>query len=248
MSQTTPDPTTDLPPAIARTLNDFLAALRETFAARLVSVALFGSAAEGRVRAPSDVNLAVVTRSYTRADAERLREPLTLAHAAIALNAMFLAEDELAASAEAFAAKFADIRRRRRVLAGRDVFADVAIPRPAEIHRVKQVLLNLVLRTRTAYALRSMRDEQVLVLLADLAGPLRACAAALLELEGKPAADGREALLTVAGPGFREAVESLARARQGGRLPPDDAAATLFALLDLAQQMRGRAAALRSDA
>jgi predicted nucleotidyltransferase len=248
MSQTTPNPTADLPAAIARALNDFLAVLRETFGDRLVCAALFGSAAEGRVRATSDVNLAIVTRSYTRADADRLREPLTLAHAAIALNAMFLAEDELGAAAEAFAAKFADIRRRRRVLVGRDVFADVTIPRAAEIHRVKQVLLNLVLRTRTAYALRSTRDEQVPILLADLAGPLRACAAALLELEGAPAADGRQALLALAGPRFRDAVESLARVRQGGRLPPDEAAETLFALLDLAQQMRGRVAALRAGA
>jgi hypothetical protein len=248
MSQTTGTDEPNLPPAIERALKDFLAASRDVFGDRLVSAVLFGSAAEGRVRATSDVNLALVTRTYTREDAERLREPLTLAHAAVALNAMFLAEDELGAAAEAFAAKFADIRRRRRVLHGPDVFAGLAIPRAAEIHRLKQVLLNLVLRTRTAYALRGLRDEQACVLLADMAGPLRACAAALLELEGAPAPDGREALLRVAGERFRPSVEMIARARQEGRLPPDDVGHALFDLLTLAQEMRGRVAALRSEA
>ena len=248
MSQTTPTRPDELPTAISRAINDFLDVVDGTFGDRLVSAVLFGSAAEGRVRATSDVNLAIVTRTYTRDDADRLREPLTLAHAAIALNVMFLAEDEVGAAAEAFAAKFADIRRRRKVLRGRDVFSGVTIPRAAEIHRLKQVLLNLVLRTRSAYAQRGLREEQVRVLLADLAGPLRSCAAALLELEGAPAADNREALVAVAGPRFRGAVETLTRARQEGPLPPDDAGQALFDLLELAQQMRGRVTALRSEA
>jgi hypothetical protein len=248
MSQTTAPEPTELSPAITRALNDFVAVTRDVFGDRLTAAVLFGSAAEGRVRATSDVNLAIVTRTYTRDDAERLREPLTLAHAAVALNVMFLAEDEVGAAAEAFAAKFADIRRRRRVLHGRDVFADVVIPRAAEIHRLKQVLLNLVLRTRTAYALRGLRDEQVAVLLADLAGPLRACAAALLELEGAPAADGREALVRVAGARFGPSVDALVRVRREGRLAPEGAGQALFDLLELAQEMRRRVAALRSEA
>jgi hypothetical protein len=244
MNERTAAPTPDLPPAIERALNDFRAAVEAVFQDRLVSVVLFGSAAEGRIRATSDVNLAIVTRNYTREDAERLREPLTLAHAAVGLNAMFLAAGEVPAAAEAFAAKFADIRRRRRVLAGTDVFAGVAIPRAAEIHRVKQVLLNLVLRTRSAYALRGLRDEQASLLLADLAGPLRACAAALLELEGTPAADGRTALERLAGARFHAPVALLSRARQEGHLPPEDAGPALFELLELAQDLRARAEAL----
>ena len=248
MRETTAGPTTTLPPAIERGLNDFLVAARQTFEDRLVAAVLFGSAAEGRIRAMSDVNLAVVSRTYTRADAERLREPLTLAHAAIGLNAMFLAAEEIEAAAEAFAAKFADIRRRRRVLLGTDVFAGLVIPRAAEIHRLKQVLLNLVLRTRTAYALRGLHDDQVSILLADVAGPLRACAAALLELEGGTTVDGRAALAQVAGERYREPVALLSRVRQEGHLPPEDAASALFDLLELAQDLRLRAASLRSQA
>jgi predicted nucleotidyltransferase len=117
MSETAAAP--ELPAAVEQALDAFVEALRETFGERLVSVTLFGSAAEGRLRAASDVNVAVVTRTFTPEDAVRLREPLALAHAAVDLRAMLLRADEVPAAAEAFAAKFADIRRRRFVLAGR---------------------------------------------------------------------------------------------------------------------------------
>jgi predicted nucleotidyltransferase len=240
----------ELPAAVERALAAFTESVRQTFGDRLVSVTLFGSAAEGRLRATSDVNVAVVARSFTRDDAVRLREPLTVAHAAIELRAMLLREDEVAAAAEAFAAKFADIRRRRFVLAGADAFAGVVVPRGAEILRVKQVLLNLVLRTRLAYA-QTVREPDHERVIADLAGPLRACAAALLELEGTPATDARDALervATAAGPPFRAAVDSMVAVRRGGDLEADAGARTLFTLLDLAEAMRSRAGALREGA
>jgi predicted nucleotidyltransferase len=235
----------ELPAAVEQALVAFVEALRGTFGERLVSVTLFGSAAEGRLRATSDVNLAVVTRTFTRDDALRLREPLALAHAAVDLKAMLLRADEVPAAAEAFAAKFADIRRRRFVLAGEDVFASVTVPRAAEILRVKQVLLNLVLRTRTTYA-QSVREPDLDRLLSDLAGPLRACAAALLDLEGTPAPDAREALERVAAaePRFAAAVAAMVAVRRGAVRAPEEEAATLFDLLDLAEALRARAQAL----
>jgi hypothetical protein len=197
------------------------------------------------MRATSDVNVAVVTATFTREDAVRLREPLALAHAAVDLRAMFLRTDEVAAAAEAFAAKFADIRRRRFVLAGADVLGGVVVPRGAEILRVKQVLLNLVLRTRTAYA-QAAREPDLDRQLSDLAGPLRACAAALLDLEGTPAADARTALERVAAtePRFAAAVDAMVAVRRGADPAPSEAAATLFTLLELAEAMRARAGEL----
>jgi predicted nucleotidyltransferase len=239
----------ELPAHVERALEAFTESVRQAFGERLVSVTLFGSAAEGRLRATSDVNVAVVARSFTRDDAVRLREPLTAAHAAIELRAMLLREDEVAAAAEAFGAKFADIRRRRFVLAGSDAFAGVVVPRGAEILRVKQVLLNLVLRTRLAYA-QTVREPDLEQVIADLAGPLRACAAALLELEGAPATDARAALERVAAadPRFAEAVAAMVEVRSGVDLVRVDPVVVLFDLLDLAEAMRSRAGALREGA
>lgn len=237
----------ELPAPVEQALAAFVEALRETFGERLVSVTLFGSAAEGRLRATSDVNVAVVTRTFTPDDAVRLREPLALARAAVDLRAMMLRLDEVPAAAEAFAAKFADIRRRRFLLAGEDVLGAVVVPRGAEILRVKQVLLNLVLRARAAYS-RTPRAGELEHQLSELAGPLRACAAALLDLEGTPAPDARTALerLAAADGRFAAAVEAMVAVRRGATAVPAEAAGTLFTLLDLAEALRARAEALRA--
>lgn len=152
------------------------------------------------------------------------------------------------AAASAFAAKFSDIRDRRRVLFGEDPFAHLVIPRAAAIARLKQVLLNTTLRLRASYVERGLRDEQLARVLAEAAGPVRVAAATLLELEGHRPGSPREAFLALAGEAGEaggEAAARLSQAREKLRLPPGAATATLFALLDLLQSMRRRTDALR---
>jgi len=60
-----------LPEAVREGLTDFTAAARQAFAADLLSIVLFGSAAEGRLRQASDVNVVVVLR---RDDPKNLRQ------------------------------------------------------------------------------------------------------------------------------------------------------------------------------
>jgi len=65
---------------------------------------------------------------------------------------------------------------------------------PAErLARLRQVLLNLALRLRSAYAADGDREERLAVLVADAAGPLRSCAATIVELQGRSAASGKSA-------------------------------------------------------
>jgi len=233
---------------VASVVGDFVDAARAAFGDALHSVVLFGSAAEGRLRATSDVNLIVVLRAFAPEAADRLREPLRVGRAAVRLNAMFLLEDEIDAAARAFAAKFADVKKRRRVLFGSDPFSRLTIPRPAEIARLKQVLLNLVLRLRGFYVERGLREEQLARVAADAAGPLRVAAATLLELEGRPAASPKAALETLAADlgdaSLREAVARLSEARESGRLAPGTAGPTVLGLADLASRLRVRVEAL----
>lgn len=243
-----PSSTLGLPASVDRMLADLVTAAREAFGADLKSVVLFGSAAEGRLRATSDVNLILVLRAFEGAAADKLREPLRVARAAVRVIPMFLLEEEIPAAAEAFAAKFTDIRHRRRVLFGDDPFASLSIPRPAVIARLKQVLLNTVLRLRAFYAERSLREEQLAPVVADVAGPLRASAATLLELEGKKAPAPKEALETVVasmpGEALKDALARLSEAREKRALPPGTAGATLFGLIEIARAMRARVNAL----
>jgi hypothetical protein len=236
-----------LPAPVARMLDEVLTAAQEALGEDLHAAVLFGSAADGQLRATSDVNLILVLERFSPARVEALRGPLALAQAAVRLSTMFLRRDEVEGAAGAFAQKFADIKRRHRVLLGPDPFADLVIPRPRLVARLDQVLLNLTLRMRALYVARGDREEQLAYLVADLTGPLRTSAQSLLELEGRPAASPKEALRTVAGtlPGdWAPVLARLSEAREQRTLPPGVAGPTLCRLIELAEAMRGRVRAL----
>jgi hypothetical protein len=240
----------DLPEPVASAIAAFVAGAQAAFGDGLRSVVLYGSAAEGRLRASSDVNLIVVVAGFDAARADALRESLRTAYAAVRLRAMVLVEDEVGPAMEAFAVKFADVLHRRRVLVGKDPFAECTPSRAAELARLEQVLLNFVLRARQSYLLRSLREEQLVPVIADAAGPLRASAVTLLRLEQAAVPPGREALLTVAaslaGGDYAAAVARISEAREQGTLPPGVAGPALLRLSELATAMRVRAQALRA--
>lgn len=238
----------NVPADVARALEDFTASAKEALGPDLLSVVLFGSAAEGRLRATSDVNLILVLAKFDAARMDALREPMRLAHATIRLSAMFLLQSEIGAAAEAFAVKFSDIRDRHKVIFGGDPFAGLAPSRASMLVRLQQILLNFTLRMRERYVLVSLREEQLPPLVADAAGPLRSAAALILSLEGRAASSPKEALELLAaelGVQEREALLGhLSAARENGSLPPGVARPAVLALIDLAQAMRIRADAL----
>jgi predicted nucleotidyltransferase len=215
----------------------------------LRSVVLYGSGADGQLRPTSDVNLLLLLANFDQTRADRLREPLRLAQAAIRLTAMFILEEELRPAVGAFAVKFADIGRRRRVLYGRDPFAEIEISRTDAIARLRQTLLNLTLRMRESYLARSLREEQLIPLIADAAGPLRSCAATLLELEGKSFDSPRAAPERIAAETFGETeaatlLSRLTASRTERALDPGQAPPTFFGLSQLAREMWKRAQTL----
>jgi predicted nucleotidyltransferase len=239
-----------LPEQVTSVLTEFIDSAKAAFGGALRSVVLYGSGAEDKLRPTSDVNLILMLAEFTQEQADQLREPLRLAQAAINLRAMFLLESELKPATEAFAVKFADIARRRRVLYGDDPFAGVSVSRDDAIFRLKQTLLNLTLRMREAYIARSLRPEQLAALIADVAGPLRSCASTLLELEGTPAPSAKDALEKVAAslpgaPASADEIRLISEAREGHALPQGTAAPALFHIIDLARSMWARAAALK---
>jgi len=121
----------ELPEAVHGPLAAFTSAAQRVFGGDLLSVVLFGSAAEGRLRQTSDVNVVVVLRVADPTRLEEIGEAYRLAHAAIRLSAMFILESEIAVAKDAFAVKFADIVARHQVLYGSDPFAGLTISREA---------------------------------------------------------------------------------------------------------------------
>ena len=178
-----------------RVLSDLVSAARVSLGETLDAIVLYGSAAEGRLRASSDVNVIFVLARFEPARVDALGDSVRLAQAAIRLAPMFLLREEIPGAAAAFSVKFADIVRRHRVLFRGDPFAALAIPRDRLIARLVQVLLNLRLRLRAAYVTQSLFEDHLVRVIANTAGPLRSAAATLLELEGQPRIAPREALL-----------------------------------------------------
>lgn len=165
---------------------------------------------------------------------------------------MFLVQDEIPAACEAFAQKFSDILRRRAVLLGPDPFIGVSISRAAEVRRLRQVLLNLLLRLREVHAGHESGSRVALNMLAESTGPLRSSAVLLLVLEGYDAPKPKAALLRVAEqvvPGkFAAPLAKLSHLRETANLPAADAQEVMLALMQLAAAMHARAAALNESA
>ena len=238
----------DLPEPVVRIIDELVATATDALGDTLRSIVLFGSAAENRLRSTSDLNLLIVLSRFDPASVDRLRPVLQRGHAAVRLAVMWLVEEELSAAGSAFAVKFADVTRRHRVLYGPDPFEQLTIPRQAAIVRVRQVLLNLVLRLRASYALDRDREERLAFVIADAAGPLRASAAEILELEGAPAATSREALERLASGWDAARAEALLAAvrtaRETRRLDAGVAATMLIEMIELARYLHGRSQAL----
>jgi hypothetical protein len=232
-----------LPAEVRRILDNLVESARTSFGETLRSVVLYGSGAEGRLRATSDINLLFVLSRFGP-EVDGFREPFRFAQAAANVTAMFVLEEELSDAAQAFAQKFADIERRHLVLHGEDLLSRLDIPRPALVRRLQQVLLNLTLRLRGSYVEQSLREEQCALTVAEVTGPLRTSAASILELEGRGRLAPKEALETLVrelgNARFEELLPHISEAREQRVLPAGRAAAMLFATLELARALHER--------
>jgi len=235
----------ELPPAVRQLLLDFVAAAQRCLQDDLRSIVLFGSGAEARLRATSDVNLLLILARFAKDRVDALREPLRLANVAARVSVMFVLEAELPAAAEAFAVKFDDIGRRRCVLYGDDLIARLNVSRESKRVRLEQILMNLSMRLRHQYATQSLREEQLATVIAEAAGPLRSAAATLLELEGQAVASPRQALESVAagleGGDGAQILHAIGAARDSRRLPPGAAGPLMFRLMALTAELQRRA-------
>ncbi len=233
-----------LPPEIEKLLESLVASAQSCFGDDLQSVILFGSGAEGHLRSTSDLNLLFVLRRFEKDRVDSFREPLRAAYMAARAAAMFLLDSETEAAAEAFAVKFEDMQRRRRVLFGEDVIARLNPSREARKVRLRQVLMNLFLRLRERYTAIGLREEQLVAVIADAAGPLRSSAASLLQLEGTAVRSPKEALARVAekiaGTRWSPTLERVSQARETKALPPGTPGPVVFELIALAEAMYRR--------
>ena len=230
--------------SIVEALQPFLADAKQTFGANLLSVTLYGSGAEDRLRKSSDLNLIFVLRNLETKAIERFATSLTFARATHQVDVMWLLDEEVPASVESFAQKFSDVKRRHKALYGRDYFAEFTPSRAAVLHRLGQVLLNAQIRLRDALAINIGQPDRLIPVIARFASPLRTSAATLRELQGKPVLPPKEA--------FEEMLKArgvdtawlatVSAAREEGRISPQAAITAIEKLISAAGMIREEAA------
>jgi hypothetical protein len=236
-----------LPAVVRAWLAQASAALINCLGEELEALILFGSAAEGLMRASSDVNLLVVLRKFDPDRIDKASAVLQDAAAAVELHPMFVLASELPLAAESFSVKFDDIAHRHVVLYGTDPFKNLEIPRALIVKRLQQVLFNLTLRLRTLYANGRAREESLAAVIADTAAPLRRSAYAILELRGDRPSSPKAALESLAaelGEDWTSDLQNLSRAREELHLDPGTAANLILRLTELSESLRQRAASL----
>ncbi len=143
-------------------LDELVPRLQNAAGENLESVVLYGSAAGNDFSEEhSDLNVLCIVRDLSAPALDRLTPVIdwwvgTRRHR----PPLFLTPQELTTSADVFAIETLDIKENHRVLAGRDVLADIAVP--MHLHRVQleHELRTLLLRLRQHYLLAS--DEQQL--------------------------------------------------------------------------------------
>lgn len=134
---------------VQQPLQKLVERLEDAFSGRLVSVVLYGSAAaEGATDRLSDFNVLCVLKEIT---------PQELADSEPVLRwwkqqgnppALLMSEDEVYRSADSFPIEFHDMQRRRKVLFGLDVIADLTVHDTHYRAQVEHELRSALLRLR----------------------------------------------------------------------------------------------------
>ncbi len=173
-----------LPETIRHGLTRFCTDLTAALGDQLIAVVLYGGLAKGEFTpGNSDVNVLVVLRSATLPALDALLPAMEQARAEFPLALLTLAEADLPTFSEVFPIKFTDIQRQHRLLAGREIFAQLAITRDRLRRQCARELQNLLLRLRSFYLQRGHRPEQLEETLTHAVSSFLTTLGALVELQ-----------------------------------------------------------------
>jgi hypothetical protein len=133
-------------------LNELVEKLKVASGTNLKSVVLYGSAATEEFHAQySDLNVMCILECLAASDLEKLNQVgqwwAGKGHPA----PMLFTLEGLRNAADVFAIEFLDIKAKRRVLFGADVFADLDVPMSLHSHQVERELRVNLIRLRQNY-------------------------------------------------------------------------------------------------
>jgi hypothetical protein len=132
-----------------KVLNQLVEKLQKAFGDRLVSVILYGSAADGEHHAKySDFNVLCVLSAITPRELSESTEIFHWWRELGSPSPLLLSEHEVATSTDCFAIEFLDIQHQHRVLYGKDVVSALVVDRSFYRAQVEHDLRAKLLRLR----------------------------------------------------------------------------------------------------
>src|SRR5438876_5426597 len=115
-------------------LSEFVEKMRTAAGENLVSVILYGSAAEGEFHPEySDLNLLCVLRDASFASLSKIADVVEWWRGKKHHPPLVLTQTDLRTSADVFSIEFVDMKQRHRVLYGEDVLSNLDVP--MQMHR-----------------------------------------------------------------------------------------------------------------
>lgn len=149
-------------------LNELVARLQARFSDRLVAAILFGSAATGDWnKGASDLNILCVLTQVSWHELGDSEPVFRWWRDQGNPPPLLMSEEEVAGSTDCFPMEFHDMKVHRRVLAGRDVIADLEIDRSFYRAQVEHELRSKLIRLRQKAAEALAKPEVLARLLAD---------------------------------------------------------------------------------
>jgi predicted nucleotidyltransferase len=182
-------------------LDEFVARLRQAGGENLVSVVLYGSAAEGEFHAQySDLNLLVVLGDAGFVSLQKIAPEVKWWHGKKHNPPLLLTREDLRTSRDVFSIEFLDMKQRYRVLHGEDVLRDLVVPMDLHRRQLEYELREKLLLLRQHFVSAGGDEKQLWeIMLRSLSSFTTLFRHALLELGEQDRKHSREAVAELAG-------------------------------------------------
>lgn len=180
--------------------NEFVSRIRAAAGDNLVSVVLYGSAADGEFHPEySDLNMLCVVRDASLASLQKISDLAGWWGKKKHHPPLLFTPQELKASAGVFSIEFVDMKQRYRVLFGEDVLRDLAVPMGSHLFQLRYELREKLMLLRQHVLLAGKSEKQLWeVMLHSLSSFTTLFRHVLLELGEQGRKHSREAVADLA--------------------------------------------------
>lgn len=213
-------------------LDEMVSRLKGAYGQDLVSVILFGSAAAGEFHEKfSDLNVLCVLKSLGLRELEKGEEAVGWWLKQKQPLPLFLSQEEVGHSQDAFPIEFIDIQHNHRVLHGEDVVAKIDVKPQQHRRQVEHEIRSRLLRLRERYLGLQRNQKEVARLMLDSLPTFSTLFRHILILAGQEAPLKKREIFRATAERFSIAAEpfiTLLETREGRRKLADDEVKPLF--------------------